>query len=228
MRIGLDGQWTDLEVRIELSEALRYLGFRARRSPLTPEVLAVCRQMCELAEQLVRPAGIGFEYPVVCSEQQISIGEHLHISGARTRRRLGRISRAYLFAVTIGSAVEDQANYLFEQGEYTKGAVLDAIGSVAVESLAEQVNQALRRRAGQLGLSAGERISPGYGDWPLEAQHDLFPLTQGERIGISLNKSGLLVPRKSITALIGIDADGCGQVENKCCCCASVNCPYRD
>lgn len=229
MRIGLDGQWTDLEVRIELSEVLRYLGYRAQKSPPTPEAMAVCRQMCEFAFELVRPAGIGLDYPAVISEQEIRIGDSLQISGARTIRRLGRISWAYLFAVTIGSKLEDEVNSLFERGEYTKSAVLDAAGSVAVESLAERVNQTVRQRAGQIGLIAGDRISPGYNDWLLEAQHSLFPLTQGDRVGISLNKSGLLVPRKSITALIGIGTNDLKQQgKSECSRCSLEDCQFRD
>ena len=48
------------------------------------------------------------------------------------------------------------------------------------------------------------RFSPGYGDFPLTAQRDIFAILDcPKRIGLSLNQSLLLSPTKSVTAVIG-------------------------
>ena len=50
-----------------------------------------------------------------------------------------------------------------------------------------------------------DRFSPGYGDLPLSQQKELFRLLDvTRRIGVSLSESGLMVPQKSVTALIGV------------------------
>ena len=49
------------------------------------------------------------------------------------------------------------------------------------------------------------RFSPGYGDLPLEIQKDLCRmLNASRRIGLTVSESMLMVPCKSVTAVIGI------------------------
>ena len=48
------------------------------------------------------------------------------------------------------------------------------------------------------------RFSPGYGDWPLEQQPEMVRLAESEKIGVHLSDASMLVPRKSITAIIGL------------------------
>ena len=48
-------------------------------------------------------------------------------------------------------------------------------------------------------------FSPGYGDWDLAAQRQVLDLLQApKRIGLTLTAGGMLVPEKSITALVGL------------------------
>ena len=74
-----------------------------------------------------------------------------------------------------------------------------------------------------------DRFSPGYGDMPLDDQHALFRiLNVSRRIGISLSESGLMIPQKSVTALIGV-ADRPQPKRSRGCasCGMRENCPYR-
>ena len=48
------------------------------------------------------------------------------------------------------------------------------------------------------------RFSPGYGDWPIQQQPEILELAKGSVIGVSLTESLMLMPRKSITAIIGL------------------------
>ena len=48
------------------------------------------------------------------------------------------------------------------------------------------------------------RYSPGYGDFPIEMQKTLLQSVDGPKtIGLTVNESSILIPRKSITAVIG-------------------------
>ena len=48
------------------------------------------------------------------------------------------------------------------------------------------------------------RYSPGYGDFPIEMQKTLLQAVDGPKsIGLTSNESSILIPRKSITAIIG-------------------------
>ena len=49
------------------------------------------------------------------------------------------------------------------------------------------------------------RFSPGYGDFDLKYQKDILEyLDANKKIGISLTDSLMMIPTKSITAIIGI------------------------
>ena len=50
-----------------------------------------------------------------------------------------------------------------------------------------------------------DRFSPGYGDFPMESSKDLVGLLDaGRRIGLTVSQSGILIPRKSVTAVLGV------------------------
>lgn len=50
-----------------------------------------------------------------------------------------------------------------------------------------------------------DRFSPGYGDLPLKHQPEVLRLLEAQkRLGINLTSSGLMIPRKSVTAIMGI------------------------
>ena len=49
------------------------------------------------------------------------------------------------------------------------------------------------------------RYSPGYGDFPLEAQRELLGILDTPRaIGVSLTDTLLMAPSKSVSAVIGV------------------------
>lgn len=81
-------------------------------------------------------------------------------------------------------------------------------------------------------LAPGEYLtppfSPGYGDWDLAAQQTVLDRLQApKRLGLSLTGGGMLVPEKSVTALVGISdrpEEACGQ---KCMRCRKTDCPFR-
>lgn len=53
-----------------------------------------------------------------------------------------------------------------------------------------------------------DRFSPGYGDLPLKHQPDVLRLLEAQkRLGINLTSSGLMIPRKSVTAIMGISRE---------------------
>jgi len=49
-----------------------------------------------------------------------------------------------------------------------------------------------------------DRFSPGYGDLPLEVQPALLEAAQAHRIGVTAAPSLMMIPQKSVSALIGL------------------------
>ncbi len=134
----------------------------------------------------------------------------------------------YLFVVTIGSSIENEASELMKSGESLSGYLLDRIGSFAVESLAEGVEKRLRREYESKGNSVSMRFSPGYCDWPVEEQAKMDAMLDFSGISVRITGSGMMVPKKSISGLIGIGhKDLFSKRKSQCSVCNMKSCDYR-
>ena len=84
-----------------------------------------------------------------------------------------------------------------------EAVILDAAGSAAVERLCDNFCADLAAALAPRFLT--DRFSPGYGDMPLSDQRALFRVLDiSRRIGVTLSESALMIPQKSVTALIGV------------------------
>ena len=82
--------------------------------------------------------------------------------------------------------------------------VVQAIGAAMIESWMDGVEDAIRAELEQ-GETLVPRYSPGYGDFPLTAQKTILALLDAPRsIGVSLTSSLMMVPSKSVSAVIGV------------------------
>ena len=108
-------------------------------------------------------------------------------------------NKAYIFAVTVGIDVDRLISRLNIKSSID-AYFMDAIGSCAAESLAEYLNDKLCS-----DKDCTPRFSPGYADFPLDFQRALLErLNSNVSVGITLTENLLMIPTKSITAVIGI------------------------
>ena len=165
-------------------------------------------------------------------EKEVNLADgEITFSSQDIANLLASQDQVVLLAVTIGPQLEERVTKLFANDQLTKATILDAIGSVAVEEAANQLNQKIAKKAEKIGLpSLTMRYSPGYGDLDLENQPQLLDLVQGQELGIKTNDSFLLIPQKSITALIGLGrekSDVQAKCDFDCHNCAYDTCVYK-
>ena len=94
------------------------------------------------------------------------------------------------------------------EGEKTRALVMDAIGSVAAETLAELTNKEIINIVSKKGFSTSRRFSPGYGDWNISGQKDLLAWVGAPGIGIKLSDTYQMIPEKSVSAVLGVTKNG--------------------
>jgi hypothetical protein len=134
---------------------------------------------------------------------EVRLGGRL-LSRSRTlRERLEGCTTAWLFAATIGDAVERRATTLSDEGQMTRSLLSDAYGSAAAIALGLALEEAVTRECAPLGLQATKRTAPGYGDFELEMQRPLVDLVEARGIGITLTEDFLMLPAKSISGVLG-------------------------
>jgi hypothetical protein len=143
-------------------------------------------------------------------------------------RLWGRVERVAAVIVTIGDALEGRVAGLWEAREFPLAVMLDSVGSGAVESLAEYVNDSLCQEGISLGLKVTNRISPGYGAWDVGDQQKLFRLCPGDPIGVRLNETCFMMPEKSISLLVGAGVSArVDHYFSQCARCWMAGCAYR-
>ena len=190
---------------------------------------------CQDARLLAAPKGIWQLYDYDCETQTVQAAPPFHIEGTKIGKHLSGCDKVILLAVTVGDAIEDMVTKRFADGEYASSVLLDAAATTAVEQLADGMEKAIKPKMAAQGYGMRWRFSPGYGDWPIEQQPELIRLAHAGEIGVSLSSSMMLIPRKSITAIIGLykeenkgqDTTAAEHDLHGCAACGKLDCPSR-
>ena len=156
-------------------------------------------------------------------------GESLDIPSRLIQKYLDRATGPVLmitFAVTLGSGVEDYLEGLRVKGSILQSLMAESAASALAELYAEQIESHFSGELARMGLRASRRISPGFCDWPLiEGQKFIAGLINLAEIGISVSGSGMMIPRKSVTALmVGAQAL---PFHSFCPLCGATTCAWR-
>lgn len=149
-------------------------------------------------------------------------------SGKRLAASLKGSARARLFLVTIGPRLEEEATKLMTGGDQLRGYLLDSIGSIAVESLAENAENALRKEMANESMSVSMRYSPGYCDWPVEEQRIMSEAIGFARADVHLTENCMMSPKKSISFMAGIGPQKLfAKKTSPCGACERNDCDFR-
>lgn len=131
---------------------------------------------------------------------------------------------AALFVCTAGEGISNHANNIL-QSDPMLGYIFDIIGSVTVEKAIDKMQKILQTEIQKSGLNISDRYSPGYCDWNVAEQQQLFSLLPNNFCGISLSNSSLMHPIKSVSGIIGIGKN-LSQKGYQCQWCTDKNCIY--
>lgn len=125
-------------------------------------------------------------------------------NSADLQKNLLGCANVVVFVATIGLGI-DKLISKYARISPTKALIFQAIGAERIEALCDHFCADLKAEIIQEGKSIRPRFSPGYGDFPLEVQRELLQKTgASKRIGVTLTESLLMVPTKSVTAVVGI------------------------
>ena len=129
----------------------------------------------------------------------------IDLPGSAIKRHLAECSGMIIMAVTLGAGI-DRLIRTAQIRDMAEAVLLDSGASVLAELCADTLENMIRAENSELGKTVyfTGRYSPGYGDFPIEMQGQLLRAVDGPKsIGLTANESSILIPRKSITAIIG-------------------------
>ncbi|MBQ6570021.1 MAG: methionine synthase [Clostridia bacterium] len=186
----------------EKEETLRMLGVRGEADPqLELQVEEALRQCHEVA----RPRYVYGIFDLTFAEDAVILqGCSMRLEGKDIREHLDGCEKCALLATTIGSGI-DSAILRAQAVDMSQAVILDAAAGVVADRTADRCEEEIRRIAESIGCDITFRYSPGYGDFPIECQPEfLGVLNAGTRLGLTATQSCMLLPTKSITAVIGL------------------------
>ena len=100
-----------------------------------------------------------------------------------------------------------------------RGLALDSALAVATAGYTKQLVDMLDEAGADKGYKAAWIMNPGTGDWPSGQMANIAQAVHAEQIGVSLLPSGMLMPRKTVTGVIGLNFIG-GGCSGSCSACA--------
>lgn len=222
--------YLDFTLAVGRAEVYRILGYPRDVEP-PRRIVAMVGQAEQEACNLVRPQFWIMPAVVVdvCSPACYLIGDGLSWTTCCFRSEvlatlLEQCDKVVVFLATIGDSLESRVAELAEQGEVLQAFVLDAVGSEAVEQVAELMHQTARRMLLEDGYYCSKRFSPGYCDWDITQQKELFRFFGDAPV--MLTEHCLMLPRKSISGIIGVGRD-LVQIFNPCRTCNAKDCRGR-
>jgi len=214
-------------LKIDVAETRRYAGMRN-----TAEFDdAMIEEMCEESKLLLDVKGIWKVYDYDCAENVVLSEPAFKIQGDSIEKHLQGCDKVVCMAVTVGDRIEQEVTKEFKIGGYVSSMIMDAAATAAVEQAADAMEKVIAQEVAKEGYKKIWRYSPGYGDWSLNEQKDFFKITDAKEIGMRLSPMLMLMPRKSITAIIGLKkATGDEKVadkKNTCADCDKADCQAR-
>ena len=187
---------------IQRTEVLRYLGYTGKKIDVsTDQFIDECLQ--EITE-IASPKHQTRVYDLEFHPDEIHVqNTTLILRGHDIANHLQHSQKCALMAVTLGIQV-DQRIIFYNHTNLTKAVILDACATAYVENVCDQVESQLKAVALESGMHTTFRFSPGYGDLPIEMQNELLRVLNAPiTIGLTVTPEHILLPLKSVTAIIG-------------------------
>ena len=214
-------------LEIDAAETRRYAGLRKAQDFGKKNI----REACEEALLLLDVRGVWELYDYDCANHIVASAPPFTIAGKSIVKHLDGCEKVICMAVTVGFDIEREVTKKFERGEYLASILLDAAATCAVEQAADVMEKNFAAHFAKDGFKLRWRFSPGYGDWNLSEQANLFKICGAEQIGLSLTSAMMLEPRKSVTAIIGLEKISAqknfSSAKKSCVTCDKFDCPAR-
>ena len=223
----------NIKLKINEEEVLRYQGYHHNKAVETNEIiLQITRGEIEQSYCLFEPKGIYSKVMIknISSEGRINLENGLCLEINNSMLNLLKGTRYLAFGLsTIGNQLEEKVVELFAQNEYPKAMALDAVGTVASKFLSNYVKSLICQEAKEQNFQTTKYFSPGSCDWNINQQKKIFQIIPADKIGVKLTESYMMIPKKSLSWVIGIGKEIIipSKGDDSCKTCLAENCQFR-
>lgn len=186
------------DLKLKVKDVMRYLRVRESNAMMHRllEECSDCVYECSAPKAVYACVDISIE------GETVDFG-FMKVKSHSLSTHLAYCDKAYVMATTLGFEV-DRLIEKYNRILQTKATVCDATATALIESFCNYVNEFVVN-----GRDSVMRYSCGYGDFDISHQVDILNyLDATKKIGITLTDCMMMVPSKSVTAIIGIKKEG--------------------
>jgi hypothetical protein len=196
--------WNDFPLALQVEDLLRGQGMdpaspRSRR----PAFLRAAEAALERGLPLLQPAAVLRTCQVLdYHHERIRLEEGVELAGSLIGTCLAGARQVAAVLCTIGPQLETEVS---GEQDALLALALDGLGNAAVGSIAQQVCARVAEQAQSAGLQTSTPLSPGEPEWPVDVgQKQIFSLLENQALPIRLNEGQMMIPKKSISFVLGI------------------------
>ena len=192
-------RFTATPTQLPIKEISRYMGMRGE--VLGDDVVSRIHSLLHKFLQKINCRACWMEVSLEISEHVVHM-EHLTAESRNLAENLAHCEKAIIFAATIGIEADRFARAASYHAPMN-ALIFDAMGSTAIEWFCDRLCDKIADQ--YLCYTLRPRFSPGYGDLSLSVQRDLLNVLDARRnIGLTLSDSLMMIPQKSVTAIVGL------------------------
>ena len=220
-------QLTLSQLNVTIDEVLDLLKIDERSSdnPVYMEVKQVFEGLADICE--IRGGYVVFDdVDIDCTEGKISLNGKEIFPQRKVCLYLKNSEKICLFICSAGDNFSILSKKANAESDYLKGYIIDTFGSIIAEHTADFIQKEIQSVAEKDNLKITNRYSPGYCNWHLSNQKELFSLLPENPCNISLTDSCLMLPIKSVSGIMGI-GKSVRHFKYKCHACNDKDCMFR-
>ena len=149
------------------------------------------------------------------------------VNSENLKKNLKDCESAYIFAATAGIEIDRIINRYLTLSP-SKAVIAQGAGTAILETFCDFFCKKIATEEEKSNRYLRPRFSPGYGDFSLEYQKKILDILSARKLaGITLTDSLLMVPVKSVTAIIGVSNKDTGCALSGCEMCNKKDCIYK-
>jgi hypothetical protein len=198
-------------------------------SARSPRLVKVAEKALQECMPMLHPKVVYQEFLTEgVKHERLMLQDGHHLQSRLLVQHLASASKVIVVLLTIGEVLEQQVSKLWDD-DMVYALALEGAGSAAVEALANAACRYFEDQATKEGLQASSPFSPGMVEWPVsEGQPQIFKLLGEAGSTVKLLPSCVMLPRKSVTMVMGIGAEMKSTAQPCDYCSMHDTCLYRD
>jgi hypothetical protein len=220
----------DWDLPLTVDHVLRGQGADPQRlRQRRPQIAEIAAWALKEGLPLLQPVVLSREFQVQgVRHEDLVLDSQIRLKSVLLTQHLASARKLAVMVCTVGPQLEAVTAEMIAT-DPLQALALEGVGTAAVELLATQVANRWEKRAQEDSLRVSIPLSPGMVGWPIETgQRQVFSLLNPASIGLRLTEGGMMVPRMSISQLIGFGENMVLQGRTCDYCNLKETCRYQD